>query len=74
MQFNSYEYIFFFLPILVFLYFLANKVRPVLGKIVLIAGSVLFYSMGRVEMLIVLGISMAIITIFFLATGSQRKN
>ena len=60
MQFNSYEFILYFLPVVVLLYFLANKIRPVFGKLVLIAASILFYASGREEMLIYLGISILI--------------
>lgn len=59
MQFNSYEFIFFFLPITVLLYFLANRIRPVVGKSVIIVASIFFFSMGRINMLFYLGISMA---------------
>ena len=57
MQFNSYEFIFYFFPITVFLYFVANKVSTYLGKIILILSSVVFYSWGRANLLIYLGIS-----------------
>ena len=60
MQFNSYEFILYFLPVVVLLYFLVNKIRPVFGKLVLIAASILFYASGREEMLIYLGISILV--------------
>lgn len=60
MQFNSYEFILCFLPITVLFYFLANRIRPALGKLVIIAASILFYSLGRVNMLVYLGISILI--------------
>lgn len=60
MQFNNYEFILYFLPITVFLYFLANKIKPVCGKLIIIIASILYYSLGRVNMLIYLGISMLI--------------
>lgn len=60
MQFNSYEFILYFLPITVLLYFLANKIKPVIGKLVIIVASIIFYSLGRTNMLIYLGISMLI--------------
>lgn len=60
MQFNSYEFILYFLPITVLLYFLANKIKPVIGKLVIIISSIIFYSMGRTNMLFYLGISMLI--------------
>lgn len=60
MQFNSYEFILYFLPITVLLYFGANKINPIIGKIVIVVASVIFYSMGRINMLVYLGISMLI--------------
>ncbi len=60
MQFNSYEFIFFFLPITVLLYFLANRIKPIVGKLVIIVSSIVFYSYGRINMLIYLGISVLI--------------
>ncbi|SFP38868.1 D-alanyl-lipoteichoic acid acyltransferase DltB, MBOAT superfamily [Butyrivibrio proteoclasticus] len=60
MQFNSYEFILYFLPITVLLYFVANKINPIIGKIVIVVASVIFYSMGRINMLGYLGISMLI--------------
>ena len=60
MQFNSYEFILYFLPITVLLYFLANRINKVIGKLVIIIASIIFYSMGRTNMLIYLGISMLI--------------
>lgn len=60
MQFNSYEFILYFLPITVLLYFLANKIKPVFGKMVIVIASIIFYSLGRTNMLIYIGISMLI--------------
>ncbi|SOC03930.1 MBOAT family O-acyltransferase [Pseudobutyrivibrio ruminis] len=60
MQFNSYEFILYFLPITVLLYFLANKIKPVIGKLVIVVSSIVFYSMGKISMLIYLGISILI--------------
>ena len=60
MQFNSYVFIFLFCPLSVLSYFLANKVDPLLGKIVLIVSSLDFYFYGRSSMLIYLAASMLI--------------
>ncbi|SCY72621.1 MBOAT family O-acyltransferase [Butyrivibrio sp. INlla14] len=60
MQFNSYEFIFFFLPISVILYFGGNRIKPAIGKIVIIIASLFFYSWGRLNMLIYLGISILV--------------
>ena len=72
MQFNSYYYILYFLPAVVLLYFLANKIKPVIGQIVLILASLLFYSYGRLNMLIYLFISIFINYSF--AILIRRKN
>lgn len=60
MQFNSYEFILYFLPITVLLYFQANKISPIIGKLVIVFSSIVYYSMGRRSMLIYLGISILI--------------
>ncbi len=60
MQFNSYEFIFYFLPLSVIFYFCGNRIKPVIGKIVIIVASLLFYSWGRLNMLIYLGISILV--------------
>ena len=60
MQFNNYFFILFFLPITVLLYYSANKIKSQVGKIIIIISSLLFYSIGRINMLIYLGISILI--------------
>ena len=60
MQFNSYGFILFFLPVTVLLYFFANKIKLVFGKLVIIIASIIFYSWGRINMLLYLGISLLI--------------
>ena len=60
MQFNNYAFVLFFLPVLIPVYYLTSKVKPIIGKLVIIAASILFYSIGRAEMLIYLGISVVI--------------
>ncbi|SFO21996.1 D-alanyl-lipoteichoic acid acyltransferase DltB, MBOAT superfamily [Pseudobutyrivibrio sp. UC1225] len=60
MQFNTYEFVFFFLPFTVILYFIANKIQINLGKLVLIGASIIFYSYGRSNMLAYFGISILI--------------
>ena len=44
MQFNSYVFIFVFLPVAILGYFLGNKVNSVVGKIILIVASIWFYT------------------------------
>ena len=41
MQFNSYGFILFVLPVTVLLYFLANKIKPIFGKLVIIIASII---------------------------------
>ncbi|MCR4908792.1 MAG: MBOAT family protein [Lachnospiraceae bacterium] len=60
MQFNSYSFIFVFLPLSIVLYYLANRIKPAFGKAVLILAGAAFYSFGRLEMLPVLGISILV--------------
>ena len=60
MQFNSYEFILLLLPGSVILYFVANRINSSIGKMILIISSVLFYSLGRVNMLVYLLVSIAI--------------
>ena len=60
MQFNSYEFILYFLPLTLLAYFLVNRIKPVWGKLILIASSTFFYLYGRTEMAIYLAISMFI--------------
>lgn len=58
MQFNSYIFICLFLPLLVVIYFVSNKVNTMFGKFILIIGSVTFYAYGDSKTLIVMGISL----------------
>ncbi len=72
MQFNSYELILFFLPAAVLLYFLANRIRPAAGKLVLIAASLLFYGWGRWNMLLYLGGSILLNYLFVLLITKRQ--
>ena len=60
MQFNSFVFIMMFLPITVLAYFLANKWKPVLGKLVLAVASVVFYAYSDWTLFTVLGISLVV--------------
>ena len=60
MQFNSYGFILFFLPISTFIYFMAAKIKPTLSKLVLIISSIAFFAIGRPEMLAFLAGSVTI--------------
>lgn len=74
MQFNSYSFILLFLPLMVLFYFVFNKIKPVLGKVVIIISSIIFYALGREEMLIYLGISVAINYVFALIISKCKVN
>ncbi len=59
MLFNSFEYIFAFLPLVFFLYFALTKVRIHLAQIVLILASLFFYAWWKLEYLPILLASIA---------------
>ena len=59
MLFNSYEFIFIFLPVLFLVYFYLNSKRLVLGaKLWLVIGSLFFYSYWNVIYLPLILLSM----------------
>ena len=61
MQFNSFEFILLFMPLIVFIYFLVNKFSYKIGKITIVVGSVIFYAYSDWKVLKVLCISLVII-------------
>lgn len=60
MQFNNYSFILYFVPIVIVMYFGANKLKTTYGKMVLVAASIIFYAWGRINYLPYLGISILI--------------
>ena len=75
MQFNSYYFIFYFLPITIALYFAANKAKFYLGKIVIALASLVFYAFGRSQMIIYLALSMIInYALVLLIVKRNKKN
>ena len=72
MQFNSYIFILLFLPSTIVLYFLANKVNHVIGKLLIIVASLIFYAYTDWKPLIILGISI-ILNYIFSRLISKRK-
>lgn len=66
MQFNSYLFIFLFMPLFVVAYFSASRINMLLGKMVIVFSSILFYGYARYEMLIYLAISLLINYFFVL--------
>lgn len=59
MQFNSFVFVFAFLPVTVLLYHLANKIHYTVGKLVFIAASLVFYAYSDVSALLFIGASLA---------------
>lgn len=64
MQFNSYIFILAFLPVFVLVYFLSARVNHTLRKLVVIAGSLVFYAYMNLTVLVVMAISLAVNLIF----------
>ncbi len=72
MQFNSYIFIMAFLPGIILLYFLANKLHSAAGKVVLVLGSLLFYGYADKTMLLFL-LASIIINYFFAILMNHLK-
>ena len=60
MLFNSYYYIFLFLPIMIIAYFAVNRINYTLGKLLLVLGSIFFYSYGRIEVSLYIAVSILV--------------
>lgn len=75
MQFNSYIFIMAFLPIFTIAYFALCKIKPVLGKIVLIVAGAIFYIYGGWDISLILGISIVVnyIMALFISKVSKKK-
>jgi len=58
--FNSYEYIFFFLPVTFFLYFYINKKNTEYARMFLVFASLFFYSWWNIKYLSLILISMVV--------------
>lgn len=72
MQFNSYFFIMAFLPVIIVVYFLSNKLHILAGKIVLILGSLIFYAYTDKKMLFFLCISIVINYLFTLLIQKMK--
>lgn len=73
MQLNSFIFILAYLPILLVAYFLTNKVNAKLGRIVLLAGSFVFYFYGGLKSAIVFMVSIVInLVLTILITKKQE--
>ncbi len=64
MQFNSYLFVFVFMPLVLILYYLLNRISIKAGKILLICSSLVFYAWADRKTLIALGISVAVNYLF----------
>ena len=73
MQFNSYIFICLFLPAIISLYFIGNKINNLLGKNILLIGSVIYYAYSNQSTLIIMGISLAINYLFAYAIKKKQK-
>ena len=60
MQFNSVIFILLFLPITIITYFSFNKIQPIIGKIVIIVSSIVFYSYSDLKLFSILGLSLIV--------------
>ncbi len=76
MQFNSYIFIFAFLPIVLLAYYASNRIRPIWGKIVILVASLFFYSFGQIKMLNVLIISVVVnyLSAILISRTKELKN
>ena len=73
MQFNSFVYILLFLPLTILVYFSSNKINSILGKIVIIISSVLFYAYTDWTVLEIIGISILFNYLAVLLLKKSRK-
>lgn len=73
MQFNSFLFIILFLPLTVLFYYIFNKFSHMIGKIVLLIASIVFYAYSDWGTLIVIGISLAINYLFAVFIKRARK-
>lgn len=64
MQFNSYFFLLLYLPVLLFGYFMANKINHTCGKMWLMAGCAVFYLYGGWANTLILGLSI-LLNLFF---------
>ena len=76
MQFNSYQFILVLLPAFVLCYLLLSRIRPQLGKYVIIAFSVWFYAAGGWDSAAILGASLAVnlLLCFWLSRAGRGRN
>ena len=73
MQFNSYVFVLLFLPLVVILYQITNRIHHVAGKVLLVVASLVFYASSDVSTFFIFGISIIINYLFALLVGKQLK-
>ncbi|MGI5977180.1 MAG: MBOAT family O-acyltransferase [Candidatus Limivicinus sp.] len=73
MQFSTYEYILFFLPAVICIYYLLNRWSELAGRIFLLAASVFFYAFAGIEFLLILAASVAVNYLFSLLLRKKGK-
>lgn len=74
MQFNSYLFIMLFFPIFIVGYFFLNKISLLMGKLFIIAASLLFYIYGGKSATIIFGISIAVNLLFSIIIEKARNH
>ena len=76
MQFNSYIFALFFMPVSVIAYYLLNKINHTAGKLGLILLSVVFYLYAGYDVAIGLGVSIILnylVALYLSKAGKGRK-
>lgn len=74
MQFNSYIFIMAFFPIMFILYFVANRIKLIAGKIIIILGSCVFYVYSAGKLSIVLFASIVVNYLIYLFLVKLKQN
>lgn len=64
MQFNSYSFILAFMPVMILAYFLLGKVNIICGKLVIIFGSIFFYTYADISTFRILALSLIVNLLF----------
>ena len=60
MQFNSYIFILLFMPLMLMAYFVGNRISFIIGKILLIVGSIIFFAYSGWVTFFVMSISLLV--------------
>lgn len=73
MPFNSFLFILLFLPVTILVYHSSNKINKTIGKIVLLAASLIFYAYSDWSTLVITGISLVLNYIFAMLAKKNTK-